>query len=312
MAIDGEEHGAKTEGSDAVSRKEGAEATTPRGASRTGLVLGSLAGLLILAGAIYYFADYRGGTEIATDSSSERPAGPAVPDIPRASDNAQKPASPTTTSQAPPSTQPQSPQPSEPQQSASAPPPPPATALAETPAAPPATTASPPVTPATPPAMAASPPATIAQDSAKSQVTENERSPDAATAAPSANPGATTQANPTAQPSMRDQPAALPDQPAATPKKESVLVVMRGPANIRSAPGKNRARDRDGAQRRHGQGARPLRKLGAGRNRRGHGLDQRDAAGHALAREQVIGLIARSSPIRSSRSEIGWGTRIRT
>ena len=40
-------------------------------------------------------------------------------------------------------------------------------------------------------------------------------------------------------PSMRDQPAALPDQAAATPPKiETVLVVMRGPANIRSAPGK--------------------------------------------------------------------------
>ena len=38
---------------------------------------------------------------------------------------------------------------------------------------------------------------------------------------------------------MRDQQAALPDQMAAVPKKETVLVVMRGPANIRSAPGKN-------------------------------------------------------------------------
>ena len=206
-------------------------------------MLGSLAGLLILAGAVYYFAGHRVGPEVATDSSSERPA---VPDNPRVSDNAQKPASPTTTSQAPPSVQPQSPQPSEPQQSASAPPPPPATAPVDTPAAPPATTASPPVTPATPPATTAmlpaeptTPPATIAQDSAtKSRAAGNERSPDAATAAPSADPGAATQANPTAQPSMRDQPAALPDPPAAAPEKENVLVVMRGPANIRSAPGK--------------------------------------------------------------------------
>jgi hypothetical protein len=36
---------------------------------------------------------------------------------------------------------------------------------------------------------------------------------------------------------MRDQPAALPDQAAAAPKNETMLVVMRGPANIRSAPG---------------------------------------------------------------------------
>ncbi len=38
---------------------------------------------------------------------------------------------------------------------------------------------------------------------------------------------------------MRDQPAALPDQAAATPKNETMLVVMRGPANIRTTPGKS-------------------------------------------------------------------------
>jgi len=37
---------------------------------------------------------------------------------------------------------------------------------------------------------------------------------------------------------MRDQAAALPDQAAAAPKNETILVVMRGPANIRSTPGK--------------------------------------------------------------------------
>jgi uncharacterized protein YgiM (DUF1202 family) len=38
---------------------------------------------------------------------------------------------------------------------------------------------------------------------------------------------------------MRDEPAALPDQAAAVPpKNETMLVVMRGPANIRSTPGK--------------------------------------------------------------------------
>jgi len=36
---------------------------------------------------------------------------------------------------------------------------------------------------------------------------------------------------------MRDQPAALPDQPAAAPKNE-LVIVKRGPANLRSAPGK--------------------------------------------------------------------------
>ena len=37
---------------------------------------------------------------------------------------------------------------------------------------------------------------------------------------------------------MRDQPAALPDTPAAAPKNEIIMVVKRGPANIRSEPGK--------------------------------------------------------------------------
>jgi len=38
---------------------------------------------------------------------------------------------------------------------------------------------------------------------------------------------------------MRDQPAALPDQSTAVPKPEVILVVVkRGPANIRSTPGK--------------------------------------------------------------------------
>jgi uncharacterized protein YgiM (DUF1202 family) len=37
---------------------------------------------------------------------------------------------------------------------------------------------------------------------------------------------------------MRDQAAALPDQAAVVPKSANVFVVKRGPANIRSAPGK--------------------------------------------------------------------------
>jgi uncharacterized protein YgiM (DUF1202 family) len=37
---------------------------------------------------------------------------------------------------------------------------------------------------------------------------------------------------------MRDQPAGLPEQAAAAPKNETLLVVMRGPANIRATPGK--------------------------------------------------------------------------
>src|SRR6202008_1013668 len=88
-------------------------------------------------------------------------------------------------------------------------------------------------------ATPAAPSVAIAPDSpTNAQAAEKGRPPEAAAAAPKADPTAATRADPAAQPSMRDQPAALPDQKAAAPKKENVLVVMRGPANIRSAPGK--------------------------------------------------------------------------
>ena len=38
---------------------------------------------------------------------------------------------------------------------------------------------------------------------------------------------------------MRDRLTALPDQSAAAPRQNEILVVKRGPANIRSAPGKS-------------------------------------------------------------------------
>ena len=131
----------------------------------------------------------------------------------------------------------QSSPPSEPQQSASAVPPAP---TPQAPATPPATSAAPPATAAAPPAAPATPPAAIAQDLTTSpQASERERPLDSAKATPSTPPAGATEPASTAQPSMRDQPAALPDQAASAPKKENVLVVMRGPANIRSAPGKN-------------------------------------------------------------------------
>lgn len=68
------------------------------------------------------------------------------------------------------------------------------------------------------------------------------REPRVATPAPEpqAAPSTTTPQEQTSatQPSMRNQAAALPDQPAAAPKVETILVVKRGPANIRSTPGK--------------------------------------------------------------------------
>ena len=218
---DGEGREAKAESS-TTDAKEGTGAPAPRGASRTGIVLGGLAGLLILAGA-YYFVGHRADTEVATETRSERPAdSPAIAQTPRAPDGVNTSAPPTTPPQEQTAAQPQSPPQSEPQQSVSASPPPVITAPVETPATAPATPASPPATLATP---AAPPPAAIP--------------PDAAQSAPSTPPAGATEAASTTQPSMRDQPAALPDQAAAAPKKENILVVMRGPANIRSAPGKN-------------------------------------------------------------------------
>lgn len=203
MGTDGEGRGDRTPTSDAG-------ATTPRRTSKTHIILGCLAGLLIIAGAIYYLADDRIGTESTTGSLSERPAErPAAASNPRAADSSEKSASSTPPPQVPRSTEPQSPQPNEPQQSANATLPP--TSSADRPAAPLASTA--PMNP---------------------QPSEKVQPPDSTKAAQSTEP----RANSTAQPSMRDQSAALPDQPAAAPKRDSILVVMRGPANIRSAPGK--------------------------------------------------------------------------
>jgi Bacterial SH3 domain len=195
---------------------------TPRRASRMGLVLSGLAGLLILAGVIYYFTDHGAVTDVATSSSPGRPAeSSAVASNPSTPDNPEKPASPAASPPETTSAQPQSPQPTELQQSARAPTPPPAGPV-ETPAAPSVNE-----TPATPLA-------TTAQNTpTKSQPSESAPPPQSGAI------GAATQAGSTAQPSMRDQPAALPDQSAVTPKKENILIVMRGPANIRSAPGKN-------------------------------------------------------------------------
>ena len=94
MDTGGEGREAKTESSSTTDAKEGTGAPTPRRTSRTGIVLGGLAGLLILAGAIYYFADHRAGTEVATETRSERPAdSPTIAQTPRPPDSLNKSAS---------------------------------------------------------------------------------------------------------------------------------------------------------------------------------------------------------------------------
>lgn len=193
------------------------------GGSRTGLVLGSLLGLLLLAGAVYYFTGNRPDTTVATGPSVKQPSvDSATATQPLPPQSAEKPAA---SAENPVASSTMPPQPAAPQS-----PPPQATASSQQPpAAPPA--------PATSTAEAPKVPAETKQDTA-------ENAPGNTTAAAAESPPARTRQSTASPPSsdaqqpMRDQPAALPDQSAAAPKTEVVLVVKRGPANIRSAPGK--------------------------------------------------------------------------
>jgi Bacterial SH3 domain len=138
--------------------EEASSATTPR-ASRMGVVLGSLAALLITASAIllivavtiHYFAEHRTGTEVTLESGSRRgPEASTVAGNPRTPDNSEKPGSPTTSPQQLMLAQSQSSLTSEAQRSSSAPPPPRAPNTA---AAPPAATTTAGATPTGQPAV---------------------------------------------------------------------------------------------------------------------------------------------------------------
>lgn len=118
---------------------------------------------------------------------------------------------------------------------------------APTPARPPETAVSPApsAAPTPPPAPAASQQSTSPAPQPPAAPSANAPSQEEAkplthsvAAAPKTGPEASAPAPAAPPSSMRDQPAALPDQAAAVPKNETVLIVMRGPANIRSAPGK--------------------------------------------------------------------------
>jgi hypothetical protein len=202
-------------------------------ASRMGGVLGSLAALLIIAsaillivaGAIQYFAEHRTGTEVTLEAGSPRaPEALTVASNPRTPDNSEEPVSPMTSPQQSMLMETQSPLTSEAQRSGSAPPPPRAASTA----------AAPPAAIATAPATATSPATEKTVMSARPSASEERTS--AATTPHSTEPAGTQKT--TAQPSVRDQAAVLPDPPAASPKKENVFIVMRGPAKIRSDPGK--------------------------------------------------------------------------
>src|SRR5436190_11077253 len=70
MSIDNE--GARLSSAEEREVERQAPSATPkdRGRSRTGVVLGSLVALLVLAGAVYYFGAHRAGTDVATGSNS--------------------------------------------------------------------------------------------------------------------------------------------------------------------------------------------------------------------------------------------------
>jgi cytoskeletal protein RodZ len=207
MDIESSERRVGSEGGDRAGPEYRGATSPPRRASRMRVVLSSLVALLLLAALIYYFADRRSGTEIAMRPSAE---GPPLATAPRPGEIAESPAR---------SKMPSSPsQPASPQQSATPVPSPGAPLRAEPQGAPSATTAQDPTS--------VSPPETT------------KRPADSVEAAPKTESPVSPPAPVAPQPSMRDQPAALPDQPAAAPKNETILVVTRGPANIRSAPGK--------------------------------------------------------------------------
>jgi hypothetical protein len=202
-----------------------------------GVVLGSLASLLIIASAVLlivavaidYFVKHRIGTEVTPEAGSPRvPEAFVVASNPRTPENSERPLSPTASPQQSMFTQSQSSLTSEVQRFGNAPPSPRA---ANTAAASPAATAPAP-SPPTSPAVTST-----EKTGVSSPPSADEQRTNAANASQSTEPAAGTQKT-TVQLSARDQAAALPDPPSATSKTENVLIVIRGPGKIRSDPGK--------------------------------------------------------------------------
>ena len=281
MDTDGEGREAKTESSSTTDAKEGTGAPTPRRTSRMGIVLGGLAGLLILAGAIYYFVDQRAGTEVATETRSERPAdNPTIAQTPRPPDGLNKSASANdaaarANSSAGPITSAKRTAAVRQRISASADAPCRDTRDSAS------NTMAPPATVAAPPAAPAAPPAAIVQDCRPALNLP-------ARTAAGLRPSRTEHASRRSDRGSFDG-AALHARPTGGAARSGGGSTEKGERSGRDAgasehsvrAGQERARDRDGAQRRDGQGARPLRELGAGRNRRRHRLDQCGVAGLA-------------------------------
>jgi hypothetical protein len=193
----------------ATNQREVAESRN-REWNATRIVLVSLLGLLLVAAAFYFYAvDGREGIGVASAPSPRQSReGSAAATQPRSAGSTEK-SLPSTSPSQPPSDQSIPSEAAVLQQSRATLSPPPVTTAQERPTPPPATTAP----------NATSNASAMPKDSG-------------------AHPGAGTQTTVVGQQLMQDQPAALPDQPAAAPMRDMVFVVKRGPANIRSAPGK--------------------------------------------------------------------------
>ena len=200
MENSGDMRPAATSGDLAVSRDPPGRTATPRPATKTRIVLGSLAGLLLVAGALYYFADRETGAEVASqDQASERsqiatappPAEGTAPSPQIMSpDGALSPRSPPSAGVQPP--------PSSPEGSA-------------TPSAPAAS----PGEALTPRAVTTS---RIPRPEGQSPVAANE--------------------SPASQGTVPGNPSLMTDRPTALPGEE-IMVVQRPRVNIRSEPGRN-------------------------------------------------------------------------
>jgi hypothetical protein len=190
-------------GGEAVDRKPEERSAATHRAGRTRLALGGVAAGLLIAAAAYYFTGLQTGTEVAMRPAPDNAPAATLAPPPEAAANPAPSAAPAPT---PP------PELTSPQQSPPAPQSPGSSATQEPRAAVPANP---------PPPETSKPPAQSAEAAPTTERLPSGPSPPAAP-----------------QSSMRDQPAALPDQAAAAPKNETMLVVMRGPANIRSEPGK--------------------------------------------------------------------------
>jgi len=198
MENSGHMRDAATSGDLAVSRDPPGRTATPRRATITRIMLGSIAGLLLVAAALYYFADRETGAEVASqDHASERsqiataPQAEGIAPSPQITspDGALSPRSPPSAAVQP--------LPSSPQGSA------------------------------TPPA-----PPTLPGEALTPRAVTTSRIP-----RPEGQPPVAANESPASQGTVPGNPSLMTDRPTALPGEE-ILVVQRPRVNVRSEPGR--------------------------------------------------------------------------